>query len=115
VSWRKLKKLEKQKGAESGSRHLGDGRREEDQLMPNVSKYHGTETNIYSMECRTRGKSGGCSGLDGLRSHKAEGGIERENVWFDMYWETFRTLRMKKIYQIWRRGNGVGVRRARHV
>jgi hypothetical protein len=36
---------------EKGSRETDAGR--EDQLIPNGSRYHRTEANIYSIECRT--------------------------------------------------------------
>jgi hypothetical protein len=57
--------------AERGIRQPGDGGRE-DQLMPNGSKSHRTEANIYSIECSRGGKVVGGSGLEGRRSQKAE-------------------------------------------
>jgi hypothetical protein len=49
--------------------------------MPNGSKCHRPEANIYSIECRTGGEAGGCSGLKRRRSQKAEGVIERKSDW----------------------------------
>jgi hypothetical protein len=33
-------------------------------MMGNENKYHRSDANIYSIECRTREESGGCSGLE---------------------------------------------------
>jgi hypothetical protein len=44
-------------------------------MMGNESKDHRTDANIYSIECRTGGEAGGCSGVSGMRSQKAEGAL----------------------------------------
>jgi hypothetical protein len=62
---------------EEGSPETDAGR--EDQLMPNGSKHRRTEANIYLIECRTGGEAGGCSGLEGQRTHMAEGTIGRKD------------------------------------
>jgi hypothetical protein len=76
-SRKSLKRVE-----EGGRRHPEDGGGREDQLMPNGSKYHRTEANMYSIECRNGGEAGGCSGFEGQRSHKAERAIGRKSGWF---------------------------------
>jgi hypothetical protein len=54
------------KRAEGGRRQPGDGRRQKDELMGNRSKYHQTEADIYSIECRAGGGAGGPGGLEKL-------------------------------------------------
>jgi hypothetical protein len=55
---------------EKGSRGTHIGR--EDAIMGNDSKYHRRDANVYSIERRTGEESGGCSGLERGRRHKAE-------------------------------------------
>jgi hypothetical protein len=64
---------------EEASRETERGR--EDELMANESKPRQSDANIYSIECRTRGKSGDRSGLEGRRSHKAECLIGGKSDW----------------------------------
>jgi hypothetical protein len=74
-----------------------------------------TEANIYSIKCRTAGEAGGCSGLEGRRSHKAEGAIGRKSGWAHIYWEAFRTLIRAESVQISRTGKDLTIRRATDV
>jgi hypothetical protein len=48
-------------------------------MMGNESKCHQSDANIYSIECRTGDESGGCSGLERDKSHKAEGSMGSKN------------------------------------
>jgi hypothetical protein len=61
------------KVAEGGRRQLGDGQRQENELMWNESQYHRTEANVDSIECRTKGEAGGCGGVSARRSQKVKG------------------------------------------
>jgi hypothetical protein len=61
-----------------GSRERDRGR--EGQLMPNGSKHHRTEANIYSIEGRTKGKAGSCSGLQGVETRRQNGRLEGRAV-----------------------------------
>jgi hypothetical protein len=76
--------------------------------MPNGSKYHHTEGNIHLIEWRPGGEAGGSSGLEGRRSHKAEGAIGRMSGSCHIYSEAFRKLRRKRVFRyreerrIWR-------------
>jgi hypothetical protein len=56
---------------EEGGREADRWRK--DELMANVSRYHGTEANIYSIECRTGDESSAYGGLERQRNHKAKG------------------------------------------
>jgi hypothetical protein len=49
-------------------------------MMENEGKYHRMDANMYSIDCKTGDESGGCSGLERGRSHKAEGLIGSKNA-----------------------------------
>jgi hypothetical protein len=49
--------------------------------MANESTYHRIEANIYPIECRSRGKAGGDSSLEGLRNQEAERAIGKKKGW----------------------------------
>jgi hypothetical protein len=69
------------KAAEGGRKQPGDGRRQEDELMGNASKYHRSGANIGCIECRTGEEAGGHSDMSRRKSQKAEGAVGRIDVW----------------------------------
>jgi hypothetical protein len=87
------------KGAEGRRRQPGDGRTERrstnaewEQISPDRGKH-------ISIECRTGGEAGGCSGLEGRRSHKAEGAIERKSDWCTFIGRPSETGEGKKVFR----------------
>jgi hypothetical protein len=60
--------------------------------MPNGSKYHRRDANIYSIECRTGDEAGGCSGLERRGSHKAEGLIVSKSGWVHIEFGDVQTI-----------------------
>jgi hypothetical protein len=84
-------------------------------MTGNESKCYRRDANMYSIECRTREKSGGGSGLEGRRSHKAKGLPVQNSGSGHIYWEAFRKMRPDKSVQISGRVKGLAIRRARHI
>jgi hypothetical protein len=62
----------------------------EGQLITKVSQDRWTESNICSNECKI-GEADGCSGLEGRRSHMAEGAIGRKSGSCHICHEALRT------------------------
>jgi hypothetical protein len=69
-------------------------------MMGSENKYHRTEANVYSIECRIGGEAHGYSGLEGRRSEKAQRVTGRGSGSGQIYWEIFRQLRRKKSVEI---------------
>jgi hypothetical protein len=75
---------------EKGIRETDRGR--EVEMMRNEGKDHRMDANMYSIDCRTGDESGGSSGLERGRSHKAEGLIGSKNGPVSLISECFQTI-----------------------
>jgi hypothetical protein len=53
-------------------------------MMGSESKDHRMDANIYSTDCRTGYRSGGCSGLERGRSRKAEELVGSKNAFVSL-------------------------------
>jgi hypothetical protein len=70
----------------------GTDRGTEDEMMGNERKYHRSDVKIYPIECRLIDESGGCSGLERGRSHKAERLIESKNGFVSLISDCFQKI-----------------------
>jgi hypothetical protein len=75
----KLRKVRRAGGKLTKLEKGGRTWKKADELTVNVSRYHRREANIYSIEYRTEGETGGCGRVSRRRSQRAEWAIGRKN------------------------------------